>query len=124
LAWGLVVAAAIGVINRQREFALRLQSAPLFQRSGRVHFRRRLGQFSLRPAFVVFHGVAWTMNDEDTAVAGGVDDLVHPRRHLRDALGCSVTPVLVPHIADYDGGPFWLPLHGLVDLLPICAAIR
>ncbi len=61
------------------------------------------------------------MQDQDAPAARLLDDFVHARGHFRHALGRAFAPMLVPHVADHDGRPGWVPGDGLFDDLPLAA---
>ena len=63
-----------------------------------------MGQFSAGSALVSFHRVAGGVNDEAAFGPDGVDQVVDARSDLAAALRSAFAPVLIPHVADDDGG--------------------
>ena len=53
------------------------------------------------------------MDDEDALLARFFDDFIHPGGHFGDAFGGAFAPMLIPHVADDDGGLPGIPLHDL-----------
>src|SRR5207249_4523712 len=55
--------------------------------------------------------------------ADGVDQVVDARSDLAAALGCAFAPVLIPHVADDDGGFGGIPGEGFFgDLIALARA--
>ncbi len=71
---------------------------------------------------VGLHGVRRRMNNGDAAFAGGLEDGVHAQGKFIDAFGGAAAPVLVPHVADDDGGLFGVEGMVEADLLVLTAA--
>jgi len=90
-----------------------VEIAPVLQRREWRNFGRSLGQLSLRRVLVIIHRIARAMNDENALRAGGLQDFVHARRHFGDSAGRAFAPVLVPHVADDDGGFARVESHGV-----------
>src|SRR5205814_6189254 len=63
-----------------------------------------LSELAAGGAFVSFHGVAGGVDNEAAFGADDVDQVVDARSDLAAALGSAFAPVLVPHVADDDGG--------------------
>ena len=66
-------------------------------------------------ALVKVHGVAGAVNDEDALAARGLEGLIHGGGQFRDALGGAGAVVLVPHVADHQGGAGGVPGDGFLD---------
>ena len=117
-----VIAASVRIVDRQRGFADGIQGAPALKR----HLGRRRGsglrQLPLRGVLVERHRAARAMNDEHPALARLVHHLVHAWRHLGDASGRAVAPMLVPHVADDDCSLHRVPLDGRLGHLPLAVA--
>ena len=62
------------------------------------------------------------MNDENATTTGLADDRIHPGRHFGNARGGALAPVLVPHVANDQGGPLGIPLRAVFDGHPFAAA--
>jgi len=59
------------------------------------------------------------MNDQDTLLAPLGDHLIHPWGHFPDPPRCSLAPMLVPHVADHDGGLVGLPFERMMENLEL-----
>src|SRR5262249_26881424 len=96
----IVVAAAVAGVNGQRRFVGKLLA------SGSDVFRLiprrggRLSELALRRTPVELHAIAGGVDDEDAALPGLLDDIVHPRGDLGAAPRGALAPVIVPHVAN------------------------
>lgn len=117
------VAAAIRVVDRQRWFLLILPRAPALDGDLGFNFGRRLREFASRMVFVEPHRLAGAMDDEDAALAGSGEDVVHDGREFADAIRCVRAPMAVPHIADDDGGVGGFPGAGLLNDTPFVGGV-
>lgn len=78
-----------------------------------------LGAFTGGVIFVEVERATGAVDDQDTLVAGGLEDLVHAGGHFGDAVCGAGAPVLVPHIADDDGGLGGVPADLIGERLPM-----
>ena len=116
------VAAAVGVVDRQRSFLRQVDPTPALQLRLGSRDRCGLSQLSLRSLLVKIHRVARTMNNERSAPPSLFDELVHARSHLADSLRRHLAPVLVPHVTDHDGRFLRVPIRRLSQRVPTSAA--
>ena len=71
-----------------------------------------LGEFAGWGIFVEGGDAAWGVDDEDPFGACGVEGLVEGGDEFFDACGGGFAPVIVPHVADDDGGSGGVPVFG------------
>src|SRR4051812_28283563 len=107
---GQVVTTAIGVVDGKCAFFSGIDSGPATDLDGGFGQRSFQGAPSLGSVFVKVHGFTGSVDNEDSTVASGLDGRVHGWGHFGDAFGSAFAPMLVPHIADDDGGFVGVPL--------------
>ena len=112
-------ATAVGIVDRQRRFLLRVEFAPAFERHLRFDFRRAHRKFAAGVIFVKLHRVAGAMDDERAFLAGGGDQFVHSRGQLADPCRGTRAPMFVPHIANDDRRLLRVPVRRLhLNVIP------
>ena len=101
-----VVAAAVGLVDGvDALFLSRDLVAPLADMFGKIRgFGGFLGFLAGGVILVGFHATAGGVDDQDPFSACRGDGLVHGGPELADAASGALAPVLVPHVADDDGG--------------------
>ena len=117
-----VVATAVRVVDGQRGFFCGIELAPALERDFRFRRGRGLGQFPAERAFVKLHRVTGAMDDEHAALAGVVHESIHARSHFGDAPGRAGAPMLVPHVAEDDGGAAGIECARGLDGGPVVGA--
>src|SRR5262249_6590438 len=122
LALLLAVAAHVGVVDGQHALALAVgpvpRGAPPLRRRQRDRRLREGGvdrPLPLLGVLVEVHAGARGVDDEHALLAQNLRDLVHRRRQFSDPLRRRLAPVVVPHVADDQGGVRPLPRDGLLD---------
>jgi hypothetical protein len=99
---GLIVAAAVGLVDRVSSllFSLNL-AAPIGDTLGQVGgLGGRLGSLARGVVLVKLHGAAGRVDHQHASLACLLEKLVDARGHLRAPLPCAGAPVLGPHVAD------------------------
>src|SRR5207249_12206432 len=91
-ALGVVVAAAVGIVDGKFAFFFKLDKSPFAYFVGGRRGRGALGQFSARRSLIGFHRVAGGVDDETAPGPHGVDQLINSWRNYAAALCRAFAP--------------------------------
>ena len=121
-AFGSAIAAHVGIVDGENTFAFGIGpapgSAPAFG-SGEGFWRFCEGStgctLALGSVLVKVCAGAGGMDDKHALATASFDHVVHGAGEFDYSVGCGLTPVLIPHVADDDSGFLWVPCDSGFD---------